>query len=364
MLIFIVVLIALAVAVEVTSLRDTLVFMRYAADISKPLVDPGETFELVSVFENMRRLPLPFLDVQEILPPEIVLDLKNVKTHYAWDNDAVIGDRTLRLRSTVYLLPRQRLVRRIPASLPDRGRYLLRGAVVRRGDFLGLRESYRDFPCRAEIVVVPAPAADCPAFEALGNFLGDISVRRFTMEDPVLTLGFSDYTGREPRRDISWVQSARLGRMMVKKYDYTLEPAVTVVLNVSCNDELPAAALLERCFSLTRTVCEKLEAARIKYRVLSNASPAGLGGRWPQMADGLGQSHLYGILESLGRATYDSAEPFEKTLERAIRTAEHGRSHIIITPVRTGGLEAGVARLRLLTGGEAVVLEASCEEDA
>ena len=364
MLAFVVVLLLLAALVEVSSLRDTLVFMRFSTDASKPLVDPGEAFEVVSVFENMRRLPLPFLDVQEILPPETVIDLKNVKTHYAREKDAVVGDRTLRLRSSVYLLPRQRLVRRIPASLPARGRYLFRGAVVRRGDFLGLRETYRDYPCRTEIVVVPAPATSCPAFEALGNFLGDISVRRFVMEDPVLTLGFSDYTGREPLRDISWVQSARLGRMMVKKYDYTLEPAVTVLLNVSCGDRLPDASLLERCFSLTRTACERLEAGRIKYRVLSNAVPAGLGGRWPAMTDGLGHGHLYGILESLGRATYDEGEPFEKTLERAVRGAEQGRSHIIITPFRSDGLDAGVARLRLLTGGEAVVISAQEESDA
>ncbi len=66
----------------------------------------------------------------------------------------------------------------------------------------------------------------------LGGVIGDISVNRFIFEDPMLTVGFSEYTGREPMRDISWTQSARLGRMMVKNYDHTVDLSVTILLNV------------------------------------------------------------------------------------------------------------------------------------
>ena len=362
MLTFIVVLFALAGLLEYLSLRDALVFLRFGTHATKPLVDPGEGFELVSVFENTRRLFLPFLDVTELLPPDIMLSLSSARTSYTVDGRSALGAPALRLRSTVYLLPRQRLERRLPASLPNRGRYLLRGAAVQRGDFFGLRETYRDFPCRAEIVVMPAPAPEAPSLTALGDFLGEISVRRFIMEDPVLTLGFGEYTGREPLRDISWVQSARMNKMMVKRYDYTLEPAVTVLVNAACPDDVTDAALLERCFSLVRTVCEQLEARRIKYRVLSNAVPAGLGGRWPAVTDGLGAGHLSGILELLGRATYDAAEPFDTTLERAVRTAEQGRSHIVVTPAESAGLDAAVLRLRTLTGGGVLVIPAGLKE--
>ena len=56
-------------------------------------------------------------------------------------------------------------------------------------------------------------------------------MNRFIMEDPVLRLGYRDYTGREPIKQISWTQTARMGRMMVSCQDYTVERTVTVMLN-------------------------------------------------------------------------------------------------------------------------------------
>jgi len=226
------------------------------------------------------------------------------------------------------------------------------------GDFLGLRETNRQFECVSEIVVMPRPAADAPELKALGNFLGDISVHRFIMEDPVLTLGFREYTGREPQRDISWVQSARMGRIMVKKYDYTLEPSVTVVVNIACGNENPDTALIERCYSLARTVCEQLEEQRIMYGFITNAIAVGSVGHSPVIKDGLGQSHLMAILEILGRATYDYIEPFDVTIERAICSAEQGRSHVIITPFEYAGFNTGAKRLAVLSGGETAVISA------
>ena len=54
----------------------------------------------------------------------------------------------------------------------------------------------------------PRDWADSSA-DVLSGFLGDVSVRRFIYEDPVLTTGFREYTGREPMKHISWTQSAR-----------------------------------------------------------------------------------------------------------------------------------------------------------
>ena len=54
---------------------------------------------------------------------------------------------------------------------------------------------------------MPRRAAS-PSFDMLlGGMIGDISVNRFIFEDPMLTIGFSDYTGREPMRDISWTRA-------------------------------------------------------------------------------------------------------------------------------------------------------------
>ncbi len=80
--------------------------------------------------------------------------------------------------------------------------------------------------------------------------------------------------------------TARFGKLMVKKYDHTLEPTVTVLLNVECPGNEPDTESVERCFSLARTVCEAFEERRIKYGFITNAFAVGAVG--VSRADGWG----------------------------------------------------------------------------
>lgn len=361
MIIFLVVLLLLAWAAQRYTLTHAFDGVVYETRASTDTVDPDEQFDVVTTLENGKRMPVMYLRVQEKLPPGACVHTEGIPTLLERDG--------MRTSFRVYLLGRQKLERRVLVSLPVRGRYFLRGGQLAAGDFFGLSETIEYVPRSHEIVVMPR-TVEAPALQAmLGGYLGDRSVSRFIMEDPVLTLGFREYTGREPQKQISWTQSARFGRLMVKRYDYTLEQTVTVVLNIAC-ETLRGAALharIEQCFSLARGVCEELERRGISYDFLTNAAAAGAMGLWNTLADGLGHEHLRVILEGLGRATYDSTEPFTQTLDRALRRAEHGRGHIIITPAQSDVAGHALARLRELTGGDVCTLAACAlfpEEEA
>ena len=81
------------------------------------------------------------------------------------------------------------------------------------------------------------------------------------MEDPVLTIGYLDYTGREPMKKISWMHSAKVGKLMVKNSDYTVDANAAIVLNLASG----SAKEKEKCLEIVRTVCEKLEEEKIPY---------------------------------------------------------------------------------------------------
>lgn len=355
---FLGVLILIVTIIEWATFRDPLKVIRYSARTLMRSVDVDEPFTVESTIENAGRLPVAFLRVTENLPTEMALD--ELPPRYAIDLPPEGSRLPKRLVSTVYLAPKQKLTRKITARLPRRGRYFLRGADITGGDFLGFREETRSFACYNEIVVLPKRAGTAPELNALGGFLGDISVLRFIMEDPVLTLGFREYTGREPQKQIAWTQSLRAGKLLVKEYDHTLEPAVTVLLNVSCTGA-DKFERIERAFSLARTVCETLEKKRIQYSFLTNAMAAGALGLWSSVTEGLGKNHLLAILEGLGRATYDPAETFSETLERAARMAEQGRSHILITPDAGEEIVSAAERLSARTGGALCLVSAESE---
>lgn len=351
MFIFLIVLVLFAVAAQRYTLAHALDGVVYDTYPSRDTVDPEEAFEAVTVLENRKRMPMMYLRVQEQLPPGVCVLSEQIALSGAQDAP--------RMSCRVYLLGRQRLERRVTLCLPARGRYFLRGGQLAAGDFLGLTETYDYVPRLREIVVLPR-TAEIPALSAvLGGYLGDRSVNRFILEDPVLTLGFREYTGREPQKHISWTQSARSGQLMVKRFDFTQEQTVTVLLNVECAALRGEAlwARIEQCFSLARGVCEELERQGVSYGFLTNATAAGAMGLWSTVADGLGGEHLHTILEGLGRATYDCAERFSETAARAVRRAELGRGHIFITPALLPEHEHALARLRELTGGGICTLE-------
>ena len=149
-----------------------------------------------------------------------------------------------------------------------------------------------------------------------------------------------------------------MGRLMVKKYDYTIEQTTTVLLNIECDADGRQfePERIEACFSLARSVCEALEDMGVQYSFVTNAAAAGAVGLWSRIEDGLGQNHLYAILEGLGRAAYTRTEPFDATLRRAARRASQGRCHILITARPSECYGHGLMRLRELSGQDVLVL--------
>ena len=362
MLIFLLVLLVVGYLAERWSLEHGLDGVTYSLTADRLTVDPGERFRITTRIGNRRRLPVSFLKVQELLPRDISLsDEEGLSVRRDEEN--------ARLTSTLYLPGRKTSERTLDATLPRRGRYFFRGCTLYGGDFLGLSQDVQYVTQNSEVVVYPARCQSDEVDSVLGGFLGDISVQRFILEDPVLTVGFREYTGREPFRAISWAQSARAGELMVKQYDYTAEPSVTVILNVEYKGDLTheIANQIEECYSIARTVCEALEDKSIRYDFLTNATAAGALGVWSAVEEGLGARHLGTVLEGLGRATYDKTATFDRLISRSMRRTDAGRGRIVITPELLPEHRAALDRLQALRGGMIQVMTpapAQQEEEA
>ena len=339
--VFMIAAIIAAFALQRYILANTLKNVYYSSQPSKDVVEPEEEFQLLSEIRNEKWMPELYIRVSERLPA-----------------DAGITDETQAWsRKTFYMKPYQRILSSVPISLNKRGRYILHGAMLTGGDFFGTKTKIQIYNQEREIVVIPKRTDAVDLDKMMGGFLGDLSVRRFIMPDPVLTIGVREYTGTEPQKDISWAQSARAGHLLVKRYDHTLEIAAAVMLNLRGNTETSPEAF-EECLSLCRVVCEQLERRGIKYSFYTNAVAVGSVRLAGGLVDGLGQGHLLAVLEWLGRSSMQTVrEDFEKILQKAIRKAEQGRFHIIITPEQPdGAIRQMIERLRIITGGEALVI--------
>ena len=325
-------------AVQSDSAKWVLRRLTYEAECDLPLAEPEQPITLTSRTENRGRLPALYVHITESLPPEA-----KILADADW-----IAENTRRGRSEISvsdvtaLMPRRRRTSELRFTLPKRGWYRLGKATIGAGDLMGLREDFRMDNTRLEVVVMPERCETPAINEVLGGFLGDISVRRFILEDPVLAIGFREYTGREPMKTIAWNQTARTGAMMVKQYDHTVDASVSVLLNTEGGTEED----IERCYSITRTVCEELERRGIPYEFRTNGDLAGPVDSLSFVAEGLGEQHLRTILYGLGRGNCRSLSGFDKLVGRTVRRKRTNLGYILITPPLSADKQQLAQRLR------------------
>lgn len=287
------------------------------------IVNPEEWTDIILSISNFGKKDLSFVKTEMYFPRQIKVNSEGLKV----TRDIELGGRKITYTASIR---RQSEVRfRIPVSFSNRGRYVLSHPTLFGGDFLGMTETQREFSQYREVIVAPKECQIPELIQILGSFLGDYSVRRFLFEDPVLTIGYHEYTGSEPMKQIDWKQSAKRGCWMVKEYDYTVEPAVAVLLNM---DSLAMEEEKEISFSIARTVCSMLERARIKYEFCTNAEQAGGIQKLGSVGEGLGEYHYLRVLECLGRGMSTVRMSCDVLLKQTFLKNENNKGLIVITP--------------------------------
>ena len=307
------------------------------------VVDPDDSFNIIVELKNKKSFPVYFIKVNILFPKEytVAQDAKVTAKRFIQENREISVSTWLKANQTTKI--------KVPVSIASRGRYYLPNPVVYFGDFLGLKQTKKEMMYFREVVVAPKSYNSDDVKQVLGKFIGEYSVRRFIYEDPVLTVGFRQYSGREPMKMISWKQSAQKQQLMVKEYDHTIEPVVSVVVNTETAGE-KSAQLTEKAFSIARSVCTNLEAKGVSYGFYINAQMLGGNGDMHYVSDGIGVHHYQKIMERLGRGMYTHALPYEKLLHTAGKTSGSERGLIVITPDTTAiGRTAGDSQILVLS---------------
>ena len=339
MIVFVIVCsLALIAVLERLSRRDDLrrIVVTFRADME--LVEPGEVLTLRYTVHNTSRLPLMYVGLGLQLTDAVTVEEDPPPRRMSRD---ITGTR---VEHRLYLLPGHRFYGKLRLSVKRRGEVELGKYYLETGDLLGLSSSVRSRKIGIRVICT-APPCEQEELHPLGGFLGDVSVRRFIHEDPCLLTGYREYTGREPMKQISWLQTARAGRLTVRQFDHTVDRNVTVVVNM----EATHRRIMEQCLRLTRTVCEQLEDSRIPYAVYSN-------GDLQNLEEGLGRGHLFFLLRRIGLSAPAGYRDFPDLVNYCMAHRRMGCSYIVITPELSPAGRAALERLRAATDMEVCVL--------
>jgi len=317
-------LFALLLTLEIVWAGHCLKYMRYRASLDTSLSEPGGKVTQTAYIYNHSRLPVLYAGLIADYPENV-----DFEESPSWQKK-YIHHSGLKKRTfyALYLYPRTRSRLQVHLSCRERGVYHFGTHYLEAGDLFGLRSRARKGMCEQRLVVMPRRCTSPLVLDSLGGLMGDISVRRFLFEDPVLTVGLREYTGREPMKSISFLHTARTGKMLVKQYDHTADFHVTVVLNIA--GASPEEA--ETCYEITRTALEMLEKKKYAYEFVTNAdlfTPSGLLSR---AAEGLGKRHFEKIMWGLGTSRCVCMESFASLVEKCKKRRRMALSYILITP--------------------------------
>ncbi len=351
MFIFLIVFLALAGLLEYLSLLGGTRNVKTDFVLSRTRSEPDEPIEMTETVENLGRIPITYFTTEIAFPAGANLP-------------AGVTVVTNPVQSTVTdvfrLWWRQKVQRSMQFSVSKRGVYIVTGKRVARGDFLGLRTESVSMDLRRSVLIYPRRLEDAALLQALGQYCGELSARRWLIRDPILTLGVREYTGNEPMRTISWSQTARRGELMVREFDYTRSLNCCVIFgnNGLARDE---EKLMDRCCSMVRTVCEELIANGVETDLYLNAELAGYR-RDPYRKVSASRSREEDVLDVLARATIASCCPMDTMISRMLPDLEGDRAFILVAPRDDWESQAALELLRSRTGQEVLFLCADTGE--
>ena len=338
---FLITIVMLALVVEKESVKIPFEQIKHKLEPSKCRVEQGEIFQLNTTLHNASSKSIPYVYMEEVLPSEVEIEGSDTLNLFPDGN-------FLLHRSTIFLGKHQKVKRSIRVCIQERGIYWFRQTRMKFGDFLGLCQREKEFRQSRSVVVYPRRLQDERLEHVLSDIFGEISVRSFLYEDPFLVMGYRDYTGREPLRSVSFLQSAKRNELTVKEYDHTRDEVVDIIFDVSYMGDFDHYFVqLETMFSIARTICEAFENKGISYRLITNAYYASMEERGVNVihSGGSGGKSFGKILDVLGMASTAAMCNTEELLQRTYRNLSQEKEFVYICQRRNDETEAAIVRV-------------------
>lgn len=228
-------------------------------------VTVGEELAITTKVENNKRMPVPFLIIEERIPAGLRF-VGNVST-YTEGNDTWNVSR--------YSIGKfQRKSRTYKLVGDKRGAYIIKCINILIGDVLGMNIEKKEDDDYIEILVQPKVKSIGDFRFDVTNFLGNNTVRRWIHKDPLYIKGIREYNVEDRMKDINWKASLKSNKLMVKDYDYTSEQQMVIILNAQCGDPCWNCVnedIIERSIDIAVALAAKATKESVPTGIWSNA---------------------------------------------------------------------------------------------
>ncbi|HEV2010759.1 MAG TPA: DUF58 domain-containing protein [Candidatus Limnocylindria bacterium] len=185
----------------------------------------GDVFTARLVIANRKPLPMPWLEVRLALPEGI-------------DPEPATPGMPRRSVGAGFA-PRahERVTLAFTLRARQRGAYELGPISLRSGDWLGFTHVEGAIDPHPSIVVYPTPLIVADHHRPSLRPLAETATKRGLLPDPLRFRGVREHRSGDPRKEIHWKASARLGGLQTKVYEPATSLDAVFLLNVATYDQ-------------------------------------------------------------------------------------------------------------------------------
>lgn len=333
----------------------------YQREFAKKQCYAGDELEMVEKISNEKRLPVPWLRLEAMMPASFIF-------HTGAELGISRGDIYQNHQSLFSLKPYTRITRKHFFTCQHRGVYPLETVTMTGGDLLGVYSSARKQPVSEQITVFPALFADHEMPTSYEVWQGELEVSRWIVEDPFLILGVREYGASDPMNRIHWTASARTGQLQVYKQGYSSDPQTLIIFNIQESSDMWSVVtkpgMAERGLSYAATAVNDAVSRGLKTGFMHNAYTLGSNSLVRIDAD-YGVLHAEYIMQAMAEVQLKCLMPMEQVLmdeaDRQLHSGEQ-QDYLLITPFVSPGMEEQLSRLRIGGNKVSIVYVDSAQE--
>lgn len=315
--------------------------LEYGCRFSIEEAHEGDSIYLVESVYNKKIFPVPWLKV----------DIHSSRWLDFAGTCSVVHQDSRRVTSSFVLKGYQKTTRRWKVKCLKRGVFTTENVTLVSGDLLNLNTVSIPVKVDAGIIVYPEIIELEDMFVPVDYLQSENIIRRWIIDDPFIISGAREYQPGDPVKRVHWPATAREGRLMIRKNDYTSQLGITILLNMQSKlyeyTDVVNKNIAEIGIKAAATLLDRSLASGAPVRFGTNGCTAGEAGQMIFTGEAADREHVAGLLKILASLSLKSVKDFEIFVGDRIPDIEN-TSVIIITSYMSGNM---CDQIRMLEAG-------------
>lgn len=279
--------------------------LEYRCEFSTSEAHEGDDIYLVETVYNKKLLPVPWLKV----------DIHSSRWLGFAGTCSVIAQDSRRVTSSFVLKGYQKTTRRWKLKCLKRGVFITENVTLISGDLLNF--NVVSIPVRVDacLMVYPEIINLEEIFNPVNFLQSDNIVRRWIVDDPFIMSGAREYTPRDPVNRIHWPATAKEGRLMIRKNDFTAHLSLTILLNMQSKlyeyVDVVYKSRIELGIKAAATLIDRALRIGAPFRLGTNGCMPDNTNRMIFTGEAADMEHGGGLLKILARLSMKNVKDFE-----------------------------------------------------